>query len=307
MLKRLEWLGVRLALALAGALSPPAAARLGRALGRLAWRAGLRRATSLANLERALGPDLDAEARWRIGRAAYEHLGTSFMEFLGLARCDAEVLRRRVEIVGLEHAQAVLRAGRGAIVASGHYGNWELGSAGGAAYGLPITLVVAPLRNRAVDDLVQRVRGGAGQEVLGRGMALRRVRQALAANRLVCFMCDQDARRRGVFVPLFGVPASTPKGAAQIAVRLGVPFLPVLNRRLDGGRHRVEFFTPLTPPPGDEETQVRGLLAAFNAWLEAAVRADPRQYWWAHRRWKTRPPGGAAHPAPTGETPALSR
>jgi KDO2-lipid IV(A) lauroyltransferase len=298
-MERLEWLGVRLALALAGRLPPAVAARFGRLLGRLAWRAGLRRLVCLENLDRALGRELDAAARQAIGRAAYEHLGESFLEFLALPHRDAGALRGRVEIAGLEHVRAALAGGRGAVVASAHYGNWELGCAGGAAHGLPVTLVVAPLQNRAVDDLVQRVRRGAGLEVLARGMALRRVRRSLAANRLVCFMCDQDARRRGEFVPLFGVPASTPKGAAQIAVRLRVPFLPVLNRRLDGGRHRIEFFAPMTPPPGDEAAQVSALLAAFNRWLEAAVRRDPRQYWWAHRRWKTRPPAESGTAAPT--------
>jgi KDO2-lipid IV(A) lauroyltransferase len=303
----LEWLGVRLALGLATRLPPAAGAAFGRWLGRSAFGLGVRRRVTLDNLRLALGDSYDEAERRRLGRAAYEHLGTSLMEFLGLGRRDPAWLRDQVEVVGREHAEAALAAGRGAIAASAHYGNWEICSAGGAAHGLPVTFVVAPLRNAAVDDLVQRMRRRAGIEVLPRGMALRRLRGALEANRLVAFMCDQDARRRGVFVPLFGVPASTPKGGAQIAVRTGVPFLPVVNRRLPSGRHRVQFFPPLVPPPGDEETQVRALLAAFNRWLEDIVRQDPRQYWWAHRRWKTRPPASPEPAAPAGVPPLLQR
>ena len=102
--------------------------------------------------------------------------------------------------------------------------------------------------------------------------------------------CDQDARQRGVFVPLFGTAASTPKGAAQVALRLQVPFLPVFGTRLADGRHRIEFQAPIEPPPrATEEEAVRFLLASFNARLETVVRRDPSQYWWAHRRWKTQP------------------
>jgi len=295
---------VRLLALLARRLPPRAARGLGRGLGRGAFVLGVRRRVSLDNLERALGREYDAGARRRIAAAAYEHLGTCLMEFLGLPATSAAERRARLDIEGLEHARAALAAGRGAILVSGHYGNWEVASACAAAHGLPLTFVVQPLGNRAVDRLAVEIRTRAGIEVLRRGMALRRVHRTLAANRLVCFMCDQDARRRGAFVPLFGVPASTPKGAAQLALRLQVPFIPGINRRLADGRQRMRFFAPIAPPPGaSEEEGVRALLAAFNSLLEAAVREEPSQYWWAHRRWKTEPPPEAretmGEPAPT--------
>src|SRR5262245_45698967 len=123
-------------------------------------------------------------------------------------------------------------------------------------------------------------------------MALRRVDDALAANRLVFMMCDQDARRRGMFVDFFAVPSSTPKGAAQLAWRRGAPMLTALGFRTGCRAHHLTIGAPIaTPVPagGDEEAAVRSLLERFNARLEAAIRSAPEQYWWAHRRWKTRP------------------
>jgi KDO2-lipid IV(A) lauroyltransferase len=285
----LEHAGVQLAMGLAGALPEPAAVWIGRAFGRAAWRLGVRRRVALENIARAYGADGDPAAELRLGRASYEHLGTSFIEFLRLPRLTPATLRDRLVLDGGEHFRGALAGGRGAVVASGHLGNWELMIACVAASGFPATCVVQPLRNRRVEALVERVRGGAGIEVVRRGMALRRLRAVLAANRLLLFLCDQDARRRGVFVPFFDVPASTPKGAAQVAVRLGVPFIPAFGWREAGGRHRVVVHPPLAVPTGDEESAVRGLLAGFTARLEAAVRVAPEQYWWAHRRWKTRP------------------
>jgi KDO2-lipid IV(A) lauroyltransferase len=288
--EHLEAGAVRLAFRVAGVLPRRSVAPVGRALGRAAFAAGVRRHVCMANLERAFASTHDLRARRRLAVAAYEHLGVALLETLRLPRLEPEERRALLALDGSAHVQAALAGGKGAIVASGHLGNWEVQGAALAAQGYPVTFVVQRLRNRRVDALIDALRRGIGIDVLPRGMALRRVGAALAANRLVFFMCDQDARRRGVFVPFFGVPASTPKGAAQLAVRFGVPFLPGFGWRLPDGSHRAVFHPPVPPPPGDEEMQVRFLLAAFNARLEAAVRGAPAQYWWAHRRWKTAPP-----------------
>jgi KDO2-lipid IV(A) lauroyltransferase len=286
----LENAGVRLAMGLASGLPAPLALDAGRGLGRLAEALGVRRAVALANVERAFGAELDARQRRALVRRSYAHLGTSFVEFLRLPQLSPDWLRAQMVLDGERHIQEALALGRGAIVGSGHLGNWEWMGACLAARGYPVTFVVQRLRNPRVESLVERVRRGAGIDVVPRGMALRRVHAALAANRLVFFMCDQDARRRGVFVPFFGVPASTPKGAAQIAVRHHVPFMASFGRREPGGRHHAVFHPPIAVHAADEDHAVRELLEAFNARLEAAVRAAPDQYWWAHRRWKTRPP-----------------
>ncbi len=290
MSESLETLGVRAVLGLARTLPRGAAPGVGRALGRAAFAAGVRRAVCLENLGRAFGTAAETGVYERLGRHAYEHVGMSALEFLRLPHEDPAALRDRMDVQGEQHIRAALAAGNGAIVASGHFGNWEMMGACAAARGWPVTFVVQRLRNSAVDRIVQGIRTGVGIEVVERGMALRRVHASLAANRLVHFMCDQDARRRGVFVPLFGVPASTPKGAAQLALRMGVPFIPAFGWRLDeDGRHCADFTPPVVARATEEDAAVLELLTEFNRRLEAAVRRVPEQYWWAHRRWKTRP------------------
>jgi len=288
--EKLESAAVRGAAAALGRLSPRQAALVGRGLGRAAFALGIRRRVCRDNLARAFGATRTPAELARLGRDAYAHLGQSFSEFLTLPRTSPARLRAELELCGEEHLQAALAAGHGAVIASGHLGNWEWIGAALAARGYAVTFVVQPLRNRRVDDFVQGIRRGAGIEVLPRGMALRRVHLALRANRLVFFMCDQDARRRGIFVPFFGTPASTPKGAAQLAWRTGSPFLPAFGRRLPDGRHRGTIWPPLACSASDEESAVRDLLAGFTQSLESAIRESPEQYWWAHRRWKTRAP-----------------
>ena len=298
----LETWAVGLALVMGRNLPARAVAPVGHALGRVAFAAGVRRRVCFENLHRAFGSEAGPDAQAALARRAYEHLGQSFLEFLRLPCAAAATLRDGLDLTGEEHLRAALGAGRGAIIASGHLGNWEVVGAGLAARGYPVTFVVQKLRNSQVDDLVQGIRRGTGIEVVERGMDLRRAHAALAANRLVFFMCDQDARRRGMFIPLFGIPASTPKGAAQMALRCGAPFLPSFGWRVAPGRFRGDFTPPVDPGSGDEDDQVRVLLTTFNARLEAAVRRAPEQYWWAHRRWKTAPPPA---PVPPLGPPAL--
>lgn len=303
MSEALEVLGVRFLQAVAAALPEPAARAAGPALGRAAFAFGMRRRVALDNLARAFGDTLDDAARRDLGRRAFEHVGTSLLEFLRQPRRSRAWLRAHGTLEGREHLQAALAAGRGAIVASGHLGNWELGGAMLVAADFPVTFVVQRMRNLRVDARADAVRRGAGIDTVERG-ALRGLHRALAANRLVFMMCDQDARQRGVFVPFFGVPASTPTGAARLAFRLGVPMLPAFTHRREVGVHHMHVHPPLVPPAGaGEDDAVVAMMAAFNRSLEQAVRATPEQYWWAHRRWKTsphpsgRPAGAISSPA----------
>lgn len=264
---------------------------MGRALGRFACRLGLRRAVSLENVRRALGDRLDVHTRQSTVVSAYEHLGMTVVELLQLPRMSWNTRRSSLEFVGREHLDAALERGRGAIVASAHYGNWEFLGAGGVAHDLPVTFVVQRLRNAKVDAMLRQIRESVGIRVVERGMALRQVRDEIAANRLVGIMCDQDARRRGIFVPFFATPASTHKGAAQLAIRLDTPFIPMFVRRLADGRHRMIVREPIQVPPNMREDEaIYTMMLRFNQMLEEEIRVDPGQYLWMHRRWKSAPP-----------------
>src|SRR5262249_17909488 len=109
----------------------------------------------------------------------------------------------------------------------------------------------------------------------------------LRRGRMVGILLDQNAARsEGVFVPFFGVPASTSRGLAVIALRTKVPVIPIFIRRLRGGRHCVEIGPELPAPPDRDATSYT---AAFNEGIEAAIRRDPGQWFWMHDRWRTRP------------------
>jgi KDO2-lipid IV(A) lauroyltransferase len=112
-------------------------------------------------------------------------------------------------------------------------------------------------------------------------------------------LIDQDTRVQSVFVPFFGRPAATPRGAADLALRFGAPVLAGWCRRRGpraGDGHVVDFVEiPYDPDPSDRDAEAARLTVACTAALEAAVRATPAEWVWMHERWKTQPgPGGEA-------------
>ncbi len=288
----LEALLVRALVAGARALPPSSARAAGEQLGRLAHAAGLRRAVAEGNLRRAF-PEWPAARRAAVLAAHYRALGRVCAEYVRLPELvhapEGEVV---AEVRGLEHLEQAREAGRGAILLTGHFGNFELvGAWLGRMH--PVDFVVKPLSNPGVEALLARARqrAGVGQIPLGAGM--RRSFEALRANRWVALLADQDARRQGIFVPFLGSPASTPAGPAELALRTGAPIIMGFALPCPDGRYFLEVDPPLGVPDPRAPDAVLRLTAAHVARLEARVRERPELWFWLHRRWKTAPPVGA--------------
>lgn len=269
-------------------LPPPAGRWVGARLGDLAW--GLlrgRRRIVMENLERAFGAERPAADLARIGRDSFRHLGLNVVEACEFFFRPPERLLSRVEVRGLEHLAAASARGRGVLALTGHLGNWELLAASAVLMPVPLSAVVRPLDDPLLDEILERLRARGRFQTIVKHRALVDIRDALRQGRMVGVLLDQNAsRREGVFAPFFGVPASTSKGFALIALRAGAPVVSCFIRRVAGGRHVVEFGPELPPPPGGDPV---AFTHAFNEAIERAIRRAPEQWFWVHRRWKTRP------------------
>jgi KDO2-lipid IV(A) lauroyltransferase len=260
---------------------------VGRRIGDLLWwlLPGRRRVT-LDNLRRALGREETPGALRRLGRRSFQHVGMNLVEGCRYFLRPTDVMISRVRVEGGEQLKAAAAQGRGVLIPTAHYGNWELLAAAHALTGLPASIVVRPLDHPLLDDLASRFRRRSGAELIGKHQAVREVLAALRRGRMVGVLLDQNATRaEGVFVPFFGVPASTSKGLALLALRTGAPVVPLFLRREAGGRHCMEVGAPVPPPP---DADVVAYTARFNQVLEAAIRRAPEQWLWMHARWRTR-------------------
>lgn len=286
---RLEYALVRLARFFDRLLGARLSGRLAAAAGRFAYRPlGIRSAVVEDQLRHAF-PDRDPEWRQRTARAAYEHLGREGIALLRLSRLGREDVIAATHVEGIEGLRSAVEAGTGAVLVTGHFGNWEIGGASVAARGVPLDVVARRQANPHVDRLINEARERLGMTVVRSGGATRGALRSLRAGRVVALVADQDARASGAFVPFFGRPASTHRGPAVLALRTGAPvFMGTAARRPDGG-YRVLIREVPVPAADDPEERADRLTAALAAALEEAVREEPGQYLWHHRRWKTRP------------------
>lgn len=289
---RLEFAGLRLLEIGLGALPKPIADRVGARIGDLLrWPLGIRRRMVEANVRRAF-PDATPEWIDRVVRESYRHLGREVVSMLRLSQLDPAGVNAVVEVPDEDWAgfEEALAEGNGVILATGHYGNWEMAAAAVAARGVPIAAIVKAQSNRLVDAHIERARRRLGVETVDMARAPRRIPRDLAANKGIGIVGDQDARSSGVWVDFFGVPASTYRGPALFALRYDAPVIAAVCRRLPDGRYRLSGKRIPVERTESLEADIGRVTAILAARLEAQIREDPTQYFWFHNRWRTRPP-----------------
>ena len=189
---------------------------------------------------------------------------------------------------GFEHYVEAKNSGRGVLFATAHLGNWELSAFAHALLTEPMHVVVRPLDNPVIDEMVETRRGLSGNNLLSKRDFARSILHALRRNEPVGILVDQNsAPENAVFVPFFGVPASTNMTFARLAARSGAAVIPGFAVWSEAERKYILRFYPLLQMTGDPEEDTRRIQAS----IETAVREYPGQWLWIHRRWKHRPAG----------------
>jgi KDO2-lipid IV(A) lauroyltransferase len=287
---RLEYLSLLGVVRVLSLLTAAQTRSLGRTIGRFTYSVlRIRRKVTEENLRHAF-PEWSTAERDRIARRCYESFGITFLELARLPRMSrtdviAAVLPARMEIF-----DQALEGGRGGILTTGHLGNWEYTGGSVAALNYPISVTVKSQKNPWVDAYVTQARSSTGMEVLRAEGGFRQMLRVLRNNRFLTFLADQDAGRRGVFVPFFGRLASTPVGVVRFARLTRSPIIPGYAIRHEDGRYELRLpgtiFVREDLPPDEAEKEA---LTALVAQLEAVIREHPEQWFWMHRRWKTRP------------------
>jgi KDO2-lipid IV(A) lauroyltransferase len=284
---RLEYIAVQALRIVARTLTARASRAAGAGLGRLIsriWTA--RRAIALENIERAMGDELSAGQAQDIATETFRTMGQTAFEVFRFGRTAPQALIERVE-GSTDIFRWATEQGKGAVLVTGHFGNWEVFGAWIRALGYPIDVVVKPMRNPYVDALYNRCRAAMDVGVIHSQVATKEITRSLQQKRFVAIVADQYAGAEGIEVEFFGRPASTPRGPAVLALKFGCPLLTgVLEQRRDG--HFIPHIDgPLEyEPTGDTETDVRNITQEIVARLEAHIRRTPGQWLWTHRRWR---------------------
>lgn len=263
-------------------------APLGRGFGLLLYAlARERRRVALTNLGLCF-PHLDERARRRLARAHFQALGRSLLERGIIWWSSRKRVMDVIRVFGEEHWRTV--AGRPVVWLAPHFVGLDMGGSRLAAEHRAIS-VYSHQKDPAVDAVLYRGRTRfVMPELFSRQDGIRPVVKAMRKGLPFYYLPDMDfGERDSIFVPFFGVPAATITGLARIARLARAIVVPTVTYQLPGGRGYALHFYPAWEnfPSDDLEADTRRM----NAFIEERVREHPEQYFWVHKRFKTRPAG----------------
>jgi len=293
-------------------------ARLGRFGGAVVHLLDARhRRVARENLNRCFGRDLPASARRALARENFRRIGEAFACSVRTAAMSAAEIQTVLEVVGADRVATAARGRQGVVAAIGHFGNFELYARANAwTEGLQFATTYRALRQPSLNRLMQDLRAQSGCWFFERRTDAAALRDAMNRHRLIIgFLSDQHAGDRGLPVPFFGHECSTSAAPAVFALRYDCALLTAICYRVRLGRWRIELGDPIPTHTGDRPRSVEDIMRDVNAAFETAVRRDPANWFWVHRRWKpgkhrpSRRPAGLASLAPSGppdETAATS-
>jgi len=288
----LEYAAARIILSVVGALPLRQSIRLGQVFGRVAYRlAGELRRTGEINLRLAF-PEKTPEERRELLKGCFESLGRVLGLFSHFGD-PIESIMSGVEPMALERLQAAQK-GRGVIFCTAHLGAWELTSFAVAHLGYPMSVIVRPIDNPKIEEMVDRYRTRTGNRTLDKFSAARSMVKTLRSGEFLGLLFDLNAlENEAIFVNFFGVPASTNFMTAKLALRSDVPIIPVFA---PWDKTRQKFVLQVNEPikfesSDDQEADVRELTTRLTQHFEDQIRRYPDQWLWIHKRWKTRPKG----------------
>jgi KDO2-lipid IV(A) lauroyltransferase len=291
---RLEYLPVRLLASLIGVLPRALARGFGYSLGFLTYLLYPRlRRVGRRNLDLAF-PGKDKKEKKRILRGVYLNLGRLLAEFCLFPRYTRENVSRVAVYEGFQNFAEAQSRGKGVVFLTAHLGGWEVSSFAHSLYGHAMDIVIRPLDNPYVNDLVDRYRTLHGNHTFPKQDFARGLLTALRQGETVGILMDTNMTPpQGAFVDFFGVPACTATGLARVALHTDAAVLPafgVWDKELR--KYRICFEPALDlVRTGNDEADALANTAMFTKVIERYVTKYPDQWLWLHRRWKTRPPG----------------
>lgn len=211
------------------------------------------------------------------------------VEVMRFPLLNPDNINQLVKVEGLEYLDAAYKQHKGVIMATGHYGNWELLGATVALHGYPMLSITRKQNNSHMDKFINEYRQMVGQKVAyNRGKeGLLSISRMLKEKHLLGILYDQDTNDDGVRIDLFGKDSIVPMGVAALSRLHGSPILPIFMHNNDDGTCTAKIYPPLyTPKTKDREQDLYQVTRELVLILEHEIIAHPEMWFWVHDRWK---------------------
>lgn len=240
-----------------------------------------------ANIRECLG--VGEEEATQIAEESLRRFGRMIVEVMRFPLLKPENIDQLVKIEGMEYLEQAYSEGKGIVMCTGHYGNWELLGATVALHGFPIISITRKQNNSKMDDLINEFREMVGQKVAyNRGAtALLSISKMLKEKKVVGVLYDQDTNDDGVEIDLFGKKSIIPYGAAALSRSYGAPILPMFLHNNPDGTCTAKLHPIIhTAKTKNREQDFYDATKALVDVLEEEIKADPAMWFWVHDRWK---------------------
>jgi len=266
---------------------------LGRMLGRFLGIAAVGpMKSSLNGLRMVFGDRMSEKELRRLNRLVVLHFAQMLFEVPHIFKLNLKNLHRYVYFENEEVLTEALAKGKGCFILTGHFGNWELMSAAVTLKFQTSGIAVArPADFAPVEELLMRLRTRFGTEIIPKKKAMKKLLMGARKNKTMGILLDQNVDwYEGVFVPFLGQLACTNKGLALIAMKTGSPVVPVFSVRQPDGRYRIVFENEVDLVRSESKlANTEENTAEFNRIINKYIYWYPDQWFWFHKRWKTRP------------------
>jgi len=247
----------------------------------------IRKKVVLENLQIAF-PKNDKAANKKLAFGTYSSFAITLVEILYLPFLDKNKLIETVNCINPALIIERFNEGKGLILLSSHFGNWEYGAISTSVQThLPFSVVVKPLRNPLVYEWMNKGRTKFGNEVVPLGISIRKTYQTLKEKKVVAMVADQRGPKEGVKVDFFGRKVSIYTGPAALALKTGAPIICGIPIRTENYKYKLLFVEiPVDNLPDNEEDKILEISQRYTSYLEQVIREHPEQWLWMHKRWK---------------------
>jgi KDO2-lipid IV(A) lauroyltransferase len=258
--------------------------------GRIAfWALPVYRNIAIDNLRSAFGSNKTEGEIRAIAKKVFENLARNAIEMVNFPKINEQNFRKFVSLERREILDKAFARGRGVIIITAHFGNWELLAAGFRLEGYPGVTIGRRIYFDRYDRYLNYLRKTHDVNVIYRDESPRKMLKILKENKILGIVADQDVDSvDGVFVDFFGRPAYTPAGPAALAAATGAALIPAMIVRKND-HHYLMLEEPIElADTGDKEKDLTENTKRWSAVIESYIRRYPEQWVWMHRRWKTK-------------------
>lgn len=249
-----------------------------------------RRRVAKENLRIAFPDKSDAELN-RLVYASFENLIITFTEIFNISNMSEKQIKEYVQFENGEMLQKLYDDGRGLILLSAHYGNWEFMAMAGAYHlNLDMLIPVKLLKNWFVDRIINKNRTACGNKVINMDKAAFEMLKQLKSGKAIALLADQSAHENSdIYVSMFGKPTLTYKAPAELALKYNIPLTFNYCERQGDGKYIIKSELVKSEDLEFTKEGVAELTQRHSNMLEAVLRRNPAQWVWAHKRWKHSP------------------